>query len=325
MTAVLNLDASVETILSPVAPFSFDGTFHKPSHYPTPDNHYITGTYWQTMRFEDYTYGLKFTNLGTTSNPNVLLTIFYDKSAGEPPNVSGIAKEVEFRFDLQADLSEFCDRFRQDEFLAPALERWQGMRVSTPYSFYEFMVVTTLLQNTVVRRTVQMMKNLFDAYGTLLNYDEHELYAFWSPKAIDETDESRLRELKLGYRAKTLKRQAHDFVSGVIDLEAFRYLTTDSLKSNLLKVYGIGPATVEYIIFEVFHRYNISDHIPPWEQKIYSRLLFNKELVDTIIILCALNERYREWKTLAVHYLFEDLFWLRKNQSIPWLEELIRL
>ena len=28
---------------------------------------------------------------------------------------------------------------------------------------------------------------------------------------------------------------------------------------------------------------------------------------------------------LAVHYIWEDLFWQRRNTSIPWLEKLIRL
>jgi hypothetical protein len=28
---------------------------------------------------------------------------------------------------------------------------------------------------------------------------------------------------------------------------------------------------------------------------------------------------------LAAHYLFEDLFWRRKNEPVEWLEKLIRL
>jgi hypothetical protein len=28
---------------------------------------------------------------------------------------------------------------------------------------------------------------------------------------------------------------------------------------------------------------------------------------------------------LAAHYLFEDLFWRRRNEPAEWLEELIRL
>lgn len=60
-------------------------------------------------------------------------------------------------------------------------------------------------------------------------------------------------------------------------------------------------------------------------KKIYSRLLFDQELVDAKLILQGVDRRWGKWKMLAAHYLFEDLFWQRKNQPIPWLEELIRL
>jgi hypothetical protein len=62
-----------------------------------------------------------------------------------------------------------------------------------------------------------------------------------------------------------------------------------------------------------------------WEQKIYSRLLFNRELVDSQTILAEVDARWGEWKMLAAHCLFEDLFWQRQSGHIPWLEELIRL
>jgi len=79
------------------------------------------------------------------------------------------------------------------------------------------------------------------------------------------------------------------------------------------------------LMFEVFKRYDVLDYISPWEQKIYSRLLFNKESVDVNKILSEITERWGKWKMLAIHYVFEDLFWQRKNEEIPWLEELIRL
>jgi 3-methyladenine DNA glycosylase/8-oxoguanine DNA glycosylase len=78
-------------------------------------------------------------------------------------------------------------------------------------------------------------------------------------------------------------------------------------------------------MFEVFKRYDALDYISPWEQKIYSRLLFHRELVDKEVILDEVNARWGEWKMLAMHYIFEDLFWQRKTQHIAWLEELIRL
>jgi hypothetical protein len=37
------------------------------------------------------------------------------------------------------------------------------------------------------------------------------------------------------------------------------------------------------------------------------------------------DERFGPYKMLAVHYMWEDLFWKRKNQDVEWLEKLIRL
>jgi len=36
-------------------------------------------------------------------------------------------------------------------------------------------------------------------------------------------------------------------------------------------------------------------------------------------------ERFGKYKQLAVHYIWEDLFWRKKIEKIPWLEKEIRL
>jgi 3-methyladenine DNA glycosylase/8-oxoguanine DNA glycosylase len=305
----------------PSAPFSFTGTFHKPSHFPTQDLAFEEEIYWQSIRFEGELYGLKFENKGSVDYPCILLTVYFK----DEPDIEALVKEIAYRYDLNCDLSTFDRLYAADPILKPALDRWKGMRVSTAYNFYEFMVVTTLLQNTVVRRTVQMMQNLFDTYGDRVSFDDRVLCAFWDPRAIDAAEEQALRDIKLGYRAKTMKRQAREVVSGKVNQDLLRRLGKDDLKKSLLDIYGIGPATVQYTLFEVFHQYDALDHIPPWEQKIYSRLFFNQELVDTSLLLDELDNRYGAWKMLAVHYIFEDLFWKRKNEPIPWLEELIRI
>jgi 3-methyladenine DNA glycosylase/8-oxoguanine DNA glycosylase len=151
------------------------------------------------------------------------------------------------------------------------------------------------------------------------------LYAFWDPSTINDVDEQELRNLKLGYRAKKMKRQSFDFVSGKVDLNLLWNLKKNDLQKKLLEIYGIGPATVQTFLFEIFHCYDALDHISPWEQKIYSKLLFDQEFTDASIILESVEKRYGKWKMLAVHYIFENLFWLRKNENIPWLENLIRL
>lgn len=321
---IKTLPIKCDLILNPSAPFNFDGTLQKPSHFPSSDILYEPGCYWQSMQFEGDVYGIRMADSGSIDKPQIKLSIYSDKET-PPAQLQRIANEIEYRFDMKANLTEFYLDCQRDELIRPILERWRGMRVSTGTSLYEFLIVTTVLQNATVRRSVQMFENLFNEYGLKIVFDDKELSAFWSPEIIHQTTEEHLRDLKVGYRAKTFKRQAQTFVSGEIDEFSLRSVPNDELKSALLSLYGIGPASVWYLMFEVFKRYDAFDYISPWEQKIYSRILFDQEFVEGKTIIENVNTRWGKWKMLAAHYLFEDLFWQRKNQNIPWLEDLIRL
>jgi 3-methyladenine DNA glycosylase/8-oxoguanine DNA glycosylase len=201
------------------------------------------------------------------------------------------------------------------------------MRVNSgEVGLYTMLQVYIVLQNVTVKRTVQMMNNLLEKYGHKVKFDKKEMYVFWTPEILDKTSEKELRNLKLGYRAKFLKRIAKDFVEGKINEENIKRLLTNEAKKELLKIYGIGPASVDYILFEVFHHYDAFDYLPPWDQKILSRLIYNKPLVPAEKILSDAEKRWGKWKGLAIHYIWEDIFWQRKKgKKIPWLEKEIRL
>jgi len=318
------LNAKFMTEVKPKAPFNFDATVHKPSHFPAPIEHYLESIYWQTMRFGSKVLGLKMENQGTIDNPVIRLTFFSELPLTKK-ETDAIVNEIQWRFDLDSDLSEFSNRFKHDDLLSPVLQKWRGMHVSCGNSLYELLVISILLQNATVRRTVQMMKALLDKYGTRVRFDGKELYAFWEPERLHRTPEQELRELKVGYRAKYLKKTSEDFVNGVVDEFKLRQMSTEEAKKELDKLYGVGPASASILLFEALHHYDTIEKIGPWEQKIYSRLLFNKELVLAETILQEIHKRYGKWKTLAMHYIFEDLFWKRKTQKIKWLEKLIRL
>ncbi|MGA9351323.1 MAG: hypothetical protein WBW48_21300 [Anaerolineae bacterium] len=319
----MTLAVSHETEIRPTPPFHFDGTVHKPSHFPSGDVLWEPGTLWVTQRMGSDLFGLKLQNVGTVDEPLLRLTIFADRplTSGD---VEAVCDEVAYNFDLYLDLALFNATLERDELMKPVLHRWRGMRdVTGP--LYESMIVYIVLQNATVRRSVQMLDNLFRAYGTRLHFDGQVLYGFWPPQVLDAAPEEDLRALKVGYRAKSLKRMSSQFAHGEIDAHALRQLPNEELKRALLKLYGVGPATVWYLMSGNFHRYDAFDHVSPWEQKIYSRLLFDQELVPAEQILAKVDRRWGQWKMLAAHYLFEDLFWRRKHEPVPWLEELIRL
>jgi 3-methyladenine DNA glycosylase/8-oxoguanine DNA glycosylase len=203
-----------------------------------------------------------------------------------------------------------------------------GMRPMHYGSLYEYLNVAIVLQNATVRRSVNMLQALFENYGSLLAFDDKALYAYWQPQKIYATSEQDLRNLKVGYRAKSIKRVSEAFVHNEMNEFSLRGKSVAEQRQALLNLYGVGPASVGYILFDVFHQMDYLSYISPWEQNIYSRLFFNTDIDDPVAtgsLIQYFSQHFSGYRMLAVHYFWEDLFWKRKNEPVEWLEKLIRL
>lgn len=313
-----------EFFIFPSSPFHFDGTFHKPSHFPGTLDSWETGTYWQSIRVGKRLFGLKIKDKGETQKPRIKVFVFYDKDISKN-ELEKIRQEIIWRFDLNADLKEFNKLAKSDKRFYPIFKKWLGMRNSSAHNLYELLIIAVLLQNATVRRTVQMTNVLLDSYGTKLKFGGKEIFAIWLPEKLNNVSEQNLRNLKIGYRAKFINRLSHDFAEGKIDEPKLRTLNQESARKELMELYGVGPETARILLFEVCHQYNTFDHIAPWQQKIYSRLFYKKQLVPANKIRDDIKKQYGEYSMLAVHYIWEDIFWRRKNEKIDWLEKEIRL
>ena len=327
MRRALQLKSKQAIEIEPTAPFNFDATFHKPDHFPSADNAWQPGRRWQTMLWQGERLGLAFEDRGTTARPCVRLSVW---SAGKLDRacVDGLVAEIEYRYNLKLDLKEFNRRFRGDPQLGPIIGKWRGMRPFSAGSLYEYLILAIVLQNCTVRRSVNMLQALYETYGTPLEYDGRSFYCMWSPEEMDRAAEPELRALKVGYRAKTFKRVTAAFAGNRIDEIGLRSRSREEQRSALLELYGIGPQSVSYILFDVFHRWDEMDHVSPWEQKIYSKLFFDRDPekpVSAERLMRLFARRFGGYRMLAVHYVWEDLFWKRQHAHIGWLEELIRL
>ena len=313
--------------LVPSTPFHFDATMHKPDHFPTADNEWKPGIRWQTMLWQNLPLGLKFENHGSVDKPCMRLSIF-SKSKLDHDFLVEIGEEINFRTNLQLNLHEFNQRFLDHPLLGSTINRWYGMRPLNYSSLYEYLIIAIVLQNATVRRSVNMMQALFERFGIRLAYDGKELYCFWKPTDLEGVCEDELRSLKVGYRAKSIIRVTAAFQHKEIDEFALRQRSRAEQRQTLLQLYGVGPASVGYILSDVFHHLDEINHISPWEQKIYSKLFFDtdpEEPVSVEALLTYFDEQFAGYQMLAVHYFWEDLFWKRKTENIPWLERLIRL
>jgi 3-methyladenine DNA glycosylase/8-oxoguanine DNA glycosylase len=237
-----------------------------------------------------------------------------------------ILEEIWWRFDLgSTGVPRFVKRFQSDRIVGPAIRRHPGMRLKSGSSLYEYLVITVMLQNTVVRRSVSMLQALFEHYGKEVSFDQKRLWTFWDPERMHKASEDQLRSLKVGYRAKTLKRQAEQFLAGDVDEIELRSVTDKTvLAESLDEIYGVGPQSAWYMASEFFHFYDALDYVSPWEAKIVGRILFGNN-VGATRVQELLTQRYKEYRLLAFAYLLIDLFWQHRETPIPWLARLVRL
>ena len=325
MEKIMNLNKKFSIIAKPVPPYNFDPTVFKPAHYPDPLKVYEAGKYWFVLRLNNKIYGIKLVNKGTVSKPRVQVVVF-SKATLSKDEIKDIIDEVSYRFEFQRDISEFFKKFKKDKVLSPFIKRWYGMHGSCAQDLYGLLMIGIFLQNTVIKRSVQMTKVMLEKYGIKVKFDNKEVYYFWKPEEMTKVSEKELRSLKVGYRAKLFIKTSQSFVKEKINEQELRQLPAEEARKRLLKLYGVGPETARILLTEALHYYNIFNHVAPWQQKIYSRLLFNKKLVPADKIIKYVNNKWGEWAHLAASYIWEDIFWQRKQgKKIDWLEKEIRL
>ena len=325
MPRTVILGNEVSRTLTPTSPFDFDSTVFRPDHFPSRDNRWERGVLWQTLRWRHQSLGLRLKNIGSNNRPKIRATIF-GKQRPSASVIREILREIWWRFDLgSTGVPTFVKRFENDRILGSTIRRHRGMRLKSGCSLYEYLVITIMLQNTVVRRSVSMLQALFEHYGQEVSFDHQNLWTFWDPEKINETPEDQLRSLKLGYRAKTLRRQAEQFLAGDINENELRNLADQTvLAQSLDEIYGVGSQSAWYMTSEFFHFYDALDHVPAWEGKIVGRILFRRN-VGTSRVQEHLTQRYKEYRLLAFAYLLIDLFWQHRETPIPWLAKVIRL
>ena len=322
MTRPLSLARVASFELAPRPPYAFDANVHKPSHFPSSDNAWEPGTAWITMRAQGRRLGLRLRDRGTVDAPRVQLSI-YATSALPPAFTPTLLAEVAWRFNFDQDLAPFTAAFAEDAFLGPVIARRRGMKPVAANSLYETLMVYVVLQNTVIRRSIAMLEALFDRFGRDVRFDGRTFSTFWTPAEMDASEEE-LRRLKLGYRARTIARLTAAFRGRSIDETALRVRPRAEQERALSALYGVGPASLSYLLFEAFYRLDGLRVVPPWERKIMSRLLFGRRLVPEARILRFFHTRYPGYDKLAFDYLWEDLFWRHEREPIDWLAAEIR-
>ena len=259
MTRTKKLTLYKKVLIKPTASFAFDPTFHKPDHFTVNQGADLwqPGVRWQAINFQGKHLGIKFVNKGKIDKPLLLIEVYAEEELNDS-FTKPLVEELKYRFNLDLDLKPFYQFARKDKKLFSVIKKWRGMRPGHPNSLYEYLVIGVVLQNAVVRRSAQMFAALLHHFGYPVEFDSRKPWCFWSAGELTKkgVTEEKLRDLKLGYRAKFILKIDEQFAKGKVNEKQLRKESLERQKGELLKLYGVGPATVWYLLFDVFHRWH---------------------------------------------------------------------
>ena len=319
MKRTKKLQKVCELGLEAVPPFNFKYTVYKPSHFPTKleDFDEASETMYRTLRLgQDKIIGLKMADLRKARGKDGIMAEIFSNRKLTEQDLQMVGRHISYAYGLNEDIRPFYKSVANDHSIQGPIQNLRGMRVSCFENLFEILIISSMLQNTTVKRTEQMMENMLSSFGGRVDYDGKQLYVFYTPKDIAQSSEERLRELKVGYRAKFLMEIAKQFSINLDLGERLKIMEFENAKEELMKIRGVGPYSDRIALFQYLRRPN-EINFDSWKRKMFSKCFFGNENEEVAKVEREAKQRWGDWMGYAGLYVIEDLF-VRNPEMQYW-------
>lgn len=319
MKKTKKLQKICELGLEAIPPFNFKYTVYKPSHFPTKLESFdeTSGAMYRTLRLsQGKIVGLKMTDLQRTRSKQGIMAEIFSNRALTEEDIKNVERHIIYAYGLNEKIEDFYQAVANDPQIQEPIRNLCGMRVSCFETLFEILNISSMLQNTTVKRSEQMMEAMLSNFGERVQFDGREFYVFYTPSDVAKSSEQRLRELKVGYRAKFLMSIADHFVQNPDLGDRVKEMDFEDAKERLMEIKGIGPYSANTTLF-AFRRDQGLINFDVWNRKIFSDFLFGIEGKPVEEVSAEFDKRYGSYKGHAALYIIEDLF-VRKPELQYW-------
>lgn len=183
-------------------------------------------------------------------------------------------------FDLQADYNGYMESIdSEDTYLRSAASYGGGIRILRQ-DIWEMIITFVISQQKTIPNIKALVEALSRRYGTPVKCREEDagmderaagewhvmpnmiryamtdtaLYSFPTPEQLSQATLEDLLDLKLGYRAKYIRKICEDVCAGALDLDVLRTLDYTSAMAYLQQFYGIGEKVANCVcLFGLHH------------------------------------------------------------------------
>jgi N-glycosylase/DNA lyase len=206
-------------------------------------------------------------------------------------------------FALDHPLGTICDSFPKDPVMNAARDFCRGLRIirQPKWECLATFICSSMKQVAHIRQIVLALRKRF---GQQRRNGNQLVYTFASPPRLAQASEKELRDCKLGYRAKNLRKTARLVSSGQADLEAWSALSDSELRKQLCALPGVGPKIANCVMLFAYERLRAFP-IDVWIERVLRQHYFSRRKKITAQRLRQFSETYfGEHGGYAQQYLF---------------------
>ena len=216
---------------------------------------------------------------------------------------SSFSKTVAQYFALDHPLADICASFPDDALMNAARDFCRGLRIirQPKWECLATFICSSMKQVAHIRQISAALRTRF---GERREIGNHVVYTFPPAQRIARLSETKLRECKLGYRAKNLRATAQRVSSRESELEEWSKLPDDELRNNLCELPGVGAKIANCVMLFAYERLRAFP-IDVWIERVLRQHYLQRRRKMTAQQLIEFSESYfGEHGGYAQQYLF---------------------
>ena len=211
-------------------------------------------------------------------------------------------------FGLDLPIRDIFASFPDDPWLAQARAFAPGLRIlrQDPWETLCNFICSSLKQIVQIEQINHELRRVFGAEMG------EGLHAFPEASRLSLATEARLRECRLGFRARHLFVASRQIAASEVRLSRLEKLTTDEAREQLMRLQGVGEKVANCILLFAYGRAEAFP-IDVWVERVLRRLYFNNNprvKIDRLRTFA--DSHFGPYRGYAQQFLFH---WIRKDPT----------
>ncbi len=204
--------------------------------------------------------------------------------------------------DLNNDYTSINEELNNKPLVNNALSSIKGIRILRQDPL-ETIISFIISANNHIPRIKGIIERICTSLGEYID----GYYTFPTIEKLKSTDKSFFRDIGCGYRDEYIYNTISAIANGEFDINKPYSMDTDSAKSYLMQLYGVGPKVADCILLFAYQKYDVFP-VDTWIKKLYFRLFPQRPLkTDTKKMRRELVDTYGKYAGIAQQYLFYSI------------------